>query len=709
MLDTPKSLDSQPDLSAQDVPLRARDLTWLSFNYRVLQEAKDPTVPLLERLKFLAIYSNNLDEFFRVRVAHHRNLLRAGKKTKRILDFPPKNVLRQIMKEVNSQQDEFSRIFFEEIIPELRQHDIYLTRRQDLNEEQQVFVEHYFTDNMLPYVQPVLLLPGKIQVFLNNGALYLTLELEDKSNGKTLYAIVNIPSEHLPRFVELPSEDQGNYIIMLDDLVRHNVHLLFPGYKIINSYSIKLTRDAELYIDDEYNGDLISKIRKSLTKRNVGPATRFIYDREMPSKLLKFMQGMYGFEEGDVLREGRYHNNSDFFKFPDFGMKHLKNTDLEALKCSALETDESILECIHKRDALLYFPYHSYDYVVRFFEEAAVDPLVTHIKVVQYRVAKKSRIMNALRDAAKNGKQVTVFVEVKARFDEETNLIWAEKLEKAGVTVLYSFPGLKVHAKLAVVTRLEESGLEHYGYFSTGNFHEGTAHVYCDFGLFTKDKRLTNEAARIFLFLETVKIPKTKFEHLLVGQFNLRRTFTKLIDKEIKNAKLGRKARITLKMNSLEDPRMIEKLYKASQAGVKINCIIRGICCMQPGKSNLSENIHAVSIVDRFLEHARVIMYKNGGEEHIYLSSADWMRRNLSFRIETAFPVYDPELRNIVKSILNIQLADNVKARILGGKNENLYFGGSSNMALRSQIEIYYFLKRYEDQSAQALENQDEE
>lgn len=676
------------------LPLVARDISWLSFNERVLQEAKDHTVPLFERIKFLAIYSSNLDEFFRVRMANHRNLLRVGKKTKKELDIDPKQTVKEIQEIVNEQQEEFSRIFQEEIIPELKNHHINMLRRLDLNEEQKEFVENYFRDHMLPFVQPVLLVKDKIRPFLNNAALYLTVLLKPKDNYKADfdYAIVKIPSDHLPRFIQLPSPSSRYDIIMLDDIVRHSISWMFPGYHVIDTYSIKLTRDAELYIDDEFSGNLIQKIKSSLTKRHVGPASRFVYDSEMPEDFLNFLMGVFDLDKYDLLREGRYHNNFDFFRFPDFGMSQLKNSPLPPLPYKPLEETKDFFQQIREKDHMIYVPYHSYESVVRFFEQAAHDPRVTHIKIVQYRVARKSRIMDALINAVRSGKQVSVFIEVKARFDEEANLEWGEKLSKAGVTVHYSFPGVKVHSKLALVRRVEKSGPKMYTYLSTGNFHEDTAKVYSDFGLFTADERLVYEVARVFSFLETEQVPASPFEHLLVGQFNLRSDLEGLIDYEITQAQAGEPASIILKMNSLQDEEMIEKLYEASMAGVKVTLIIRGICCLVPGLPE-SENIHAVSIVDRFLEHSRVFIFHHGGEELTYLSSADWMTRNLSYRVETAFPIYDPELRDEIREYINLQLMDNVKARILDKDQSNKYYRNGS-LAIRSQRETYYFIKR---------------
>ena len=682
------------------MPYIHRDISWLSFNYRVLQEAMDTSVPLFERIKFLAIYSSNLDEFFRVRMANQRNLLRVGKKTKRELETPPKMVVREIQQIVNRQQQEFSRILEKQIVPALRKHGIFLIRRLELNEEQQAFVELYFRQHMLPYVQPVLLVKNKIRPFLINRALYLSalLRSSDDPHGPEEYAIVNIPSDHLPRFVQLPSKGNRHDVIFLDDIVRHSLSWMFPGYDILDTFSIKLTRDAELYIDDEYSGDLIQKIKDSLAKRHVGPASRFVYDRDMPASMLALLQEVFSLDKYDILQEGRYHNNFDFFRFPDFGMHQLKYNTLEPLPHPSLSESKDLFRTIRNRDQLIHTPYQSYDSVVRFFEEAAKDPKVTHIKITQYRVARKSRILEALINAVKAGKQVSVFIEVKARFDEEANIKWGERLEKAGVSVHYSFPGVKVHAKLGLIRRMESKGPRLYAYLSTGNYHEETARVYSDYGLFTADERLSTDVARVFSYLETGKEPVQPFEHLAVGQFNLRSQLMELIDFEKSQAQAGKRGHIILKMNSLQDREMIEKLYEASNAGVEISLIVRGICCLAPGIAGYSEHIKAISIVDRYLEHGRIFFFHHGGEERIYLSSADWMVRNLSFRVETTFPVFDPQIRAEIKDYLNIQLSDNVKARNLDASMSNAYQRLNGDIPIRSQMETYYYLKRKIDQ-----------
>lgn len=694
-----------------DASYTPRDISWLSFNYRVLQEAKDPAVPLFERLKFLAIYSSNLDEFFRVRVANIRNLKEIKRQTNAEMDFEPRDLLKEIHRIVNRQQEEFSLIFDQQIVPELARHNINLLRRLSLNDEQQAFVENYFHENLLPFVMPVLLVRQRIRPFLANANLYLAVHLRPKKRplGESEYALVRIPTDQLPRFIVLLSSKEKHDIIMLDDIVRNSVSWLFPGYDIQDTYSIKLTRDAELYIDDEFSGDLVQKIKDSLQKRLVGPPSRFVYDREMPGHLLEYLQDTFDLGKYDILPEGRYHNNFDFFKFPDFGMTHLKNKSLPPLHHPVLDTASDPFSVIRHKDHLVHAPYQSYQAVINFFERASVDPAVTHIKITQYRVAKNSKILHALMDAVQRGKQVSIFVEIKARFDEAANLEWGEKLEKAGVRVHYSFPGVKVHAKLALIRRLEDGQSRLYAYLGTGNFNEDTAKVYCDMGLFTAHTELCEEVSAVFTFLENVKPPRQEFRHLLVGKFNLRPRLVELIDREIASARSGRPASMLLKMNSLEDKAMIDKLYAASKAGVRIKLIIRGICCLVPGVKGLSENIEVFSIVDRFLEHARVFIFHNDGHPEYFLSSADFMERNLSFRIETCFPVYDPDLKNEIQDTIDFQLNDNVKARLIDRSEQNIYRRSNSDVPVRAQIDTYFYYKRKLEQLRQQLPEESRE
>lgn len=689
-------------LDSTKFPYIERDISWLEFNYRVLQEARDPSNPLMERLKFIAIFSSNRDEFYRVRVAHHRNIIRLGKKEQKALDFDSNQIMKEILKVVNKQQIELNHTFLNEIIPELKKYGINILRRLDLNEVQIEFIEDYFRDNMLPYVQPVLLVEDRVRPFLNNSALYLAIhmQLEGVANSGDQYAIVKIPSDHLPRFIEIPPGVQGQRdIIFIDDIVRHSISWLFPGYNIHDTYSIKLTRDAELYIDDEYSGDLATKIRASLNKRSVGPAARLVYDSNMPLKFRNYLKGVFELENIDLFPEGRYHNKKDFFSFPDLGIKDIVAQKMEAVRYKKLEEDSTYWDEIKSRDHLLYFPYNSYDPVIKMFELAARDPDVTHIKLIQYRVAEDSKIMEYLIEAAENGTQVSVFIEIKARFDEEANLRWGEKLARAGIKVHYSLPGIKVHSKLALIRRIEDDKPNFYSYLGTGNFNEDTANLYTDFGLFTADVRYTKDVMKVFNYIETGKKPASAFNHLLVGQFNLRSGLEELIRYEINEAQHNRPAKIFIKMNSLQDKAMIDLLYHASQQGVKIKMIIRGICSLVPGVSGVSENIKGISIVDRYLEHARVFIFHNGGNEKVFLSSADWMERNLSYRVETAFPIFNPELKSEIHRLMMIQWEDNMKARTLKHKHVNEYVKNDGDFPNRSQVESYYFIKRREELS----------
>ncbi|HQW71457.1 MAG: polyphosphate kinase 1, partial [Saprospiraceae bacterium] len=680
-------------LDLSKIPYIERDISWLEFNYRVLQEARDPTNPLMERLKFIAIFSSNRDEFYRVRVAHHRNIIRLGKKEQKALDFDSNQIMKDILRIVNKQQIELNHTFLNEIIPDLKNYGINILRRLELNDVQVEFVEDYFRDNMLPFVQPVLLVEDRVRPFLNNSALYLAIHMQllNVPNSPDQYAIVKIPSDHLPRFIEIPSASGMIDLIFIDDIVRHSISWLFPGYKIIDTYSIKLTRDAELYIDDEHSGDLAAKIKQSLNKRNVGPAARLVYDEKMPVKFRNYLKGVFELETIDMFPEGRYHNKSDFFKFPDFGIKEIMSPKLFPVRYKRLDDDDNFWEEIKNRDDILYYPYNSYDPVIKMFELAAKDPDVTHIKLIQYRVAKDSKIMEHLIAAAESGTQVTVFIEIKARFDEEANLRWGEKLSRSGIKVHYSIPGIKVHSKLALIRRIENDKPKFYSYLSTGNFHEDTAKFYTDFGLFTVDERYTKDVMKVFNYIETGMKPSNPFEHLLVGQFNLRQGFEDLIRFEIEQAQKGKPAKIFLKMNSLQDKSMIDLLYYASQQGVKIRMIIRGICSLVPGIPGVSDNIEGISIVDRYLEHARVFIFHNRGDEKIYLSSADWMERNLSHRVETAFPIFDKDIKVEIHRLMLIQWEDNMKARSLKYKHVNEYIKNDGDFPNRSQEESYYF------------------
>ncbi|MCB9207928.1 MAG: polyphosphate kinase 1 [Ignavibacteriales bacterium] len=677
--------------------IKNRDLSWLSFNYRVLQEAKDPNVPLFERIKFLAIYSSNLDEFFRVRVAGLRSILNVGKKTQQELNIEPVKILSEISKIVNKHQVELRQIFKTQIIPELSKNNINLIDDSKVTAKQKLFIKRYFEERVVPQIQPILLVKNRIVPFLRNRRLYLAVKLKSleskaKKRIQFKYAIVEIPSNHLPRFVELPSDDNSTYIIFLDDIIRINLSSIFQGYKVIESYSIKLTRDAELYIDDEYSGNLVEKIKRSLIKRSIGAPSRFLYDPQIPSEFLKILTESFKINKNDLAPRGKYLSFSDFFTFPYKQNVNLFNSPLPPLRHAGLDKNPILFDAIAKKDFILYFPYQTFDYVLQFLDQAADDPKVTSIYLTLYRVAKESEVINTLVKAVLRKKKVIVFVELKARFDEESNLYWAEEMKQQGIEVLYSFPGLKVHSKLAMVNRIEENEEKSYCYLGTGNFNEKTAQLYSDLGYFTTNTKVTEEVKEVFKYLSDNKT-HPKFKKLLVSRFNMRKEFVKLIDNEIELAKKGKDARIILKMNSLEDTKMIIKLYEASNAGVKIDLIIRGICCLIPGISNLSKNINIISIVDRYLEHSRIFIFNNNGNPKIYTGSADWMKRNLSRRIEVIFPIEDEEIKKEILDLIDLQLNDNVKARIIDKLDKNEYKKDRIISLNQSQLSTHKYLK----------------
>jgi len=681
-----------------------REISWLSFNYRVLQEAKDKTVPLYERIKFLAIYSSNLDEFYRVRVASLRSLLGLKKKSQDKLQFDPKKLIIRINSIVQKHQKKIGEIFREKIIPQLAENNIYIVNENDLTKKQIKFINSYYEDNVLEHIQPLLIVKKRITPFLKNDRLYLAVRLSNKQKAsksgavkrKTYrYALVEIPTNHLPRFIELPSKENEKNFIFLDDIIRFKLNDIFTMYNVENVFSIKLTRDAEIYIEDEFSGNLLAKIMKGLRRRNTGVPSRFLYDEKMIPQILKFLKEAFLLGVEDVVPGGKYHNFYDFFSFPFPKNNKLNYSSTTPLKKNDFENFSNSFEAISNKDISLFFPYHSFDYVIKFLNDAAADPDVISIKMTQYRVADNSQVVKAMIRAAQNGKKVMVFVELKARFDEASNIHWANEMEKAGIAVFYSFPGLKVHSKIALVGRNENGEKKYYGYFGTGNFNEKTAKIYSDFGIFTTDKRLIDEANELFKYLSG-RIVNCNFEHLLVAHFNMRKAFHKLIDNEISFAKKNKKAEIIVKMNSLEDWKIINKLYEASKAGVKVKMIIRGICCLIPGVKGLSENIKVISIVDKYLEHARFFVFHNGGKEKFYAGSADWMRRNLNRRIEVIFPIYSHKIQKEIMDFLDIQFEDNTKARIIDKEQTNQYVSSKDDIERRAQFELYNYFKLLE-------------
>ncbi|KAA5549182.1 polyphosphate kinase 1 [Adhaeribacter rhizoryzae] len=676
----------------KDKKIFNRELSWLAFNHRVLQEAKDPTVPLLERIKFMAIFSSNLDEYFKVRVATLKKLIKLKKKTLQKLKDDPSQELDNIIEEVTRQQHELGDIFRNQILPDLRSEHINLLTEKELSPEQETFVRQYFAKNLQNFLTPVMLTDGVPHVFLKDQVVYLAIRLFQPKRPQLhpeAFALMEVPvKKHGGRFVKLPEQDGNHYVLFLEDVIRLCLPQLFPDYNQAEAYAIKISRDAELDIEEEVSGNLMAKIQRSLKKRETGYPARLLYDPATPAALLDIIQIKTGITDDELISGSKYHNFREFFSFPDFDLPRLKYEPQPTLPHPQLRFHKSMLEAIYHQDFLLHYPYQSFEYVIRFFEEAAADPAVKAISATLYRVADKSKVAKALVKAAENGKLVTVVVELKARFDEESNIYWAQKLEKAGATVIYGVEGYKVHTKLGLVTRQEGRKMVNYAYLSTGNFNEVTSYIYADHAIFTRDVRLTKDVEKVFQFFFD-RLPNKRFKHLLVAPFNMRDRFNDLINEEIRNAKKGLPAYLILKMNALQDERMILRLYEASKAGVKVELIVRGICSLIPGIPGLSDNITVRSIIDRYLEHARVYIFCNNNQEKLYIASADWMTRNLNRRIEVGFPIYNETLRQEIRHIVELQRIDNVKAR----NTRNVYLRRSTEPETRSQYATYHFLK----------------
>ena len=656
-----------------------RDISWLSFNSRVLEEAADSSLPLFERLKFLAIYSSNLDEFYKVRVAEYKNHLNPDESCTDPLASPGK-VLREINRIVSQQMKEFGRIFHKEILSEL--YDLGLMLHQGdwpTHEDHQQFIRDFFYREVVSYLQPVMLNKGT-RSFLRDNRVYLVIRLYRKKKTldplklmrrRSKYAMVKLPTNDLPRFIKLPQVDDRHHYIFLDDLLRFNLHELFPGYDIDTSFSIKMLRDADLGIEDEFSGNLVEKIRHNIVLRKVGDPALFLYDRAIPADFLNFLKETFGLFKSDLLAGDRYLNFHDFFDFPNpFAPEH-QVLHPKPSPAPLMVRSQSMFKAIRQGDVLLHFPYQSFDYVLKFLNEAATDPKVDEIKVTQYRVASNSAVVNSLIGAARNQKKVTVFVEVKARFDEENNLQNARLMEEAGVRIIYSIPGLKVHAKMALVIRRSGNVQKRsFAYLSTGNFNEKTARLYADHGFFTCNDAYIHELQDLFNYFEDNSLTPV-FEKLLVTQFNMIPVLNDLIDREISISQKGGEGYILLKMNGIQNKPFINKLYEASQKGVKIDLIVRGICCVVPNQP-FSQNIRIIRIVDSYLEHARVWLFGKEERQVVYFSSADWLNRNINRRIEIAFPMENAALKAEMLDILDLQLRDTQKARVINQKLENI-------------------------------------
>lgn len=673
-----------------------REISWLSFNERVLQEAADRTTPLIERIKFLGIFSNNLDEFFRVRVATLKRMVKAGKKATVLIGENPKKILNKIQKIVIKQQDIFD-INYRNILKELGKKNIYIVNEKELTEDQEEFVKAFFQQEIRPALFPVMIDNLTHFPVLKEQSIYLAVLMRDENDAKSAkHSLIEVPSSDIPRFLVLPRKDESTSIILTDDVIRLGLKDIFSMFDFtrFDAYTIKLTRDAELDIDEDITISFFEIMSKSLKQRKKGAPVRFIYDNAIPEDFLKILIKKNRMTTTDTLLPGgKYHNFKDFMEFPSVGTHELKYEPLPPLPHKDLGTTvKSFFGLFRERDILLCYPYQTFHYFIDLLREASIDPKVHSIKITLYRVAKNSNVINALINAARNGKSVTVVLELKARFDEEANIYWTTRLREEGVKIIHGVPNLKVHCKLCLITRKEKGVNVHYANIGTGNFNESTARIYSDHSLITADRRITNEVERIFDFFDH-NYKTSKYLHLLVAPFYLRKKLNKLVNNEIANARNGKEAYMILKMNSLYDKSMIDKLYEASCEGVKIHLIVRGICSLIPGVKGLSENITVISIIDRFLEHSRIFVFCNGGEEKYYISSADLMTRNLDRRIEVACPIYDPKIQRELKDYLNIQFRDNTKARIINEAQENNYKKEPGNTPVRTQTNYYRYLK----------------
>ena len=673
----------------QDIPLKHRDIDWLSFNQRVLQEAKDHNNPLYERLKFLAIFSSNLDEYFKVRVSQLRQIKRLDKSQRKQLALKPNKTLKEILKVVKTQQDEFGDIFYNELIPQLRNYGIYLETGDQIKNINANRLKTYFDEHIASQLQTQILKSGdKKSAFLKNEDLYLLVDFGQED----CFGLVNIPP-NLPRFVTIEQNDKHK-IVFIDDIIKYHVQDLFKYKSCKNAFEIKLSRDAELYIEDEFEGILKEKILESLSRRDTGQATRLLYDKNLSKPQLEFLKHYFDLGKVDLMPGGSYHNFKDFFDFPNLvSNPALYNEELIPIPHKILSHCEDIFSAIKAQDHLVHYPYMSFSAVENFVQQAAEDEQVKEIKISLYRVAKTSKLTSSLLKALSRGKNLTVFIEAKARFDEQNNLEWGKRFEEQGAKVIYSYPKIKIHSKILCVSRQELDKVKYYAYIGTGNFNAKTSKIYCDHGLFTADSKITKELFRVFKVIEgELIIPKVK--KLLVSPFNTRKRFDKLIQKEIDQAKLGKPAKIIAKMNSLEDKEIIRLLYKASLNGVEVRLIVRGFCCLIPSLEKFSKNIKVTSIVDRYLEHGRIYQFYHAGEEKIYMGSADWMTRNLDRRIEVVTPVKDLNLKQELKDILHLQCQDNIKARIIDAEAKNQYVKRRKDEPeVRSQMALYDYLK----------------
>ncbi len=668
-----------------------RELSWLSFNERVLQEAADDRNPLIERLRFLGIFSNNRDEFFRVRVATVKRRIALERKNFDPQEGNPKELLEKIQATTIKQQRKFYRVY-DQIISSLKKQHIFLINETQLSEKHKEFVEDYFTKNVYPELVPIMISNSRKFPALNDKSVYFALHMVRKETNKGKYAIIELPSS-LPRFVELPAEGRDRFVMILDDIIRHNLDYLFGmyGYHKVEAYTIKLTRDAEIDLDADVSKSFLEAMQEGVSDRKKGRPVRFVYDEKISDSLLQYLNKRLKLGSADnMIAGGRYHNFKDFMGFPNIGGRLLEFKKTPPVRHKDLAPYTSVINAVKKKDILIHYPYQTFDHLIDFLREAAVDPKVRSIKMTLYRVAKNSRIINALLDAAQNGKDVTVLVELQARFDEENNIRYANILSDQGIKVLFGYRGLKVHSKVCYISRREDNKLVGYAHVGTGNFHESTAKIYGDLSLLTRNPEITDEIRRVFELLEGNFTPYY-YKHLLVSPLNMRTRIVRMINQEIRNAQAGKNAYIHLKLNSIIDPDLMDKLYQASKAGVKIKLNIRGICGIRPGLKGISENIQAISILGRYLEHTRIMIFCNNDIPKYYIGSADWMERNLDRRIEITCPIYDEDIQKEIRYIFDLQWSDNVKARVLDANSKNEYRKTGKRQLTRAQYEFYKY------------------
>ena len=678
-----------------------REISWLQFNERVLQEAKDVSTPLLERLIFLGIYSNNQDEFFRIRVATLNRILKLQEvHPSEDTEANPQKILKEIDQKISVLQAEFYNTY-QTIKDELANESIYTINETQLTQEQGIYVKKYFREEVRQHLFPIMLDQLYNFATLRDKSIYLAIDLKvSKQPLIENYALIEIPTYRISRFLILPNNgDNKKYIILLDDVIRYCLSDIFSvfGFDTYEAYTIKFTRDAELDIDNDVSKSFLEKISDSIKQRKRGATVRFIYDENIPLSLLDRLVKKFNIKKKDTLKKGgKYHNFKDFMNFPlNLGADYLKYEEVPKLYTKELSLSKRILDCIKKKDIMLHYPYQSFQYIIDLLREASIDPAVRGIKMTIYRAAKDSRVINALINAVRNGKEVTVYLELQARFDEEANIYWAGVMQEEGIKVIQNIPGYKVHCKLILIRRKENNENVYYAGIGTGNPNEITSKIYADEHLLTANKKIVSDVNKVFHLFEA-KYNQPDFECLIVSPFKTRSFFIHQIDNEIRNAKKGKPAWMIIKLNNLVDDKIINKLYEASQANVNIKIIVRGICVLVPGISGISENIEAISIVDRYLEHSRIFVFCNNEDSKYFIGSADWMQRNFDHRIEVTTPIYDKKIQADLKEMLQIQLNDNVKARIISANTPIEYKKTLSEEKIRSQIEIYKYLKTKE-------------